>query len=66
MKGKSNLIGRLVVVSHWRDAKLEDATKLGILQDIRDGYFYIQDDSRAYRHCRKVSQKVFSREDFSQ
>jgi hypothetical protein len=53
----NKLIGKLVVVSHWSDFKLEDATKLGILRKIKDGYFYIDNDSRGYRHCRKVSQK---------
>jgi hypothetical protein len=55
---KQNLIGKLVVVSHWPDFKLEDATKLGVLREIKDGYFYINNDSRGYRYCRKVSQKL--------
>ena len=51
------LIGKLVVVSHWSDAKLEDATKLGILYKVEDSYFYIDGDNRGYKYCRKVSQR---------
>lgn len=54
---KKNYFGKLVVVSHWSDFKLEDATKLGILNYIKDGYFYIADDSRGYRFCRLVSRQ---------
>lgn len=50
-------IGKLVVVAHWQDFKLQDPTKLGILQCIVDGRFYIANDPRAYRHCRLVSQR---------
>mgnify|MGYP001572394802 CR=1 FL=1 len=49
--------GKLVVVAHWSDFKLEDATKLGILTHLKDGYFYILGDSRGYRYCRLVCQK---------
>lgn len=48
------LIGELVVVSHWQDFKLEDATVLGILREYRDGYFYVVGSRRGFRHCRKV------------
>lgn len=50
-------IGELVVVSHWIDFKMEDATKLGILRDVRDGHFYIEGDGRGYRHCRRVNSR---------
>ena len=48
-------IGKLVIVSHWSDFKLEDATKLGVLSEVRGEYFYIAGDARGYRHCRPVS-----------
>ena len=53
----SKYIGKLVVVAHWSDFDLMDATKLGTLEKMEGGYFYIQGDSRGYRHCRPVSQK---------
>lgn len=57
MKAK-NLIGKLVVVSHWSDFDYPaDAVRLGRLRDIRDGYFYIDNLSRGYRYCRKVSRQ---------
>lgn len=56
-KPSKNYFGKLVVVAHWSDFKLEDATKLGILKDIRDGYFYVDGDSRGYRFCRLVSRQ---------
>lgn len=45
MMSTQNYCGKLVVVAHWADFKLEDATKLGILNRVTD------------RYCRPVSQK---------
>jgi hypothetical protein len=51
-------VGSLVVVSHWRDFYyLYDAVKLGQFEEYRDGYWYIIDDERGYRYCRKVSNR---------
>ena len=50
-------IGKLVVVAHWGDFKLEDATRLGVLREVENGYFYVNGDNRGYRHCRPVSQR---------
>lgn len=55
-----NYCGKLVVVAHWADFKLEDATKLGILTHVEDGYFYVLGDLRGYRHCRMVCEKQLS------
>lgn len=51
-------IGKLVVVAQWGDFKLEDSTKLGILERIEANYFYIVGDHRGYRHCRLVSNRI--------
>jgi hypothetical protein len=54
----NKLIGKLVVVTHWRDFQLEDATKLGILKKIENDYFYIIDDARGYKYCRVVKENT--------
>ena len=53
----NDYIGRLVVVAHWSDFKLEDGTFLGILERIEDGYFYIVGSKRGFRYCRLVSKR---------
>ena len=59
-----NQIGKLVVVAHWSDFDLMDATKLGVLQRVHKGYFYIEDDVRGYRYCRPVSNLKLRRKDY--
>ena len=52
-----NHIGELVVVAHWSDFQIEDATKLGVLRAIEGEHsdiFYVDGDQRGYRHCRSV------------
>jgi len=53
----SKLVGKLVVVAHWSDFKLEDATQLGIFEKFENHHFYIVGSNRGWRHCRRVSQK---------
>lgn len=58
---KTNLpkAGSLVVVSHWLDFDYPyDAVKLGIFKEYKDGYWYIEFDSRGYRYCREVNVEV--------
>lgn len=62
MREKDSLIGKLVVVAHWSDFKLEDATVLGILSRIDSGgYFYIRGSARGYRYMRPVSNTTYRR-----
>ena len=52
------LCGDLVVVSHWSDYDWpHDAVELGILREVRDGYYYINDSKRGYKHCKFVHRK---------
>jgi len=49
------LCGDLVVVSHWSDFDWpHDAVELGILTEIKGGYYYINNAKRGYKHCRFV------------
>ena len=51
-------VGSLVVVAQWSDFDYSyDAVKLGRFKEYRNGYWYILEDYRGYRHCRKVSNK---------
>jgi hypothetical protein len=51
-----NVIRRLVVVAHYVDFDLMDATILGRLEKVKEGYFYLHGSNRGYRHCRLVSE----------
>lgn len=51
--------GDLVVVSHWSDFDWpSDAVELGILSNVKDGYYYINNNMRGYKHCKVVHRKV--------
>lgn len=51
-------IGKLVCVAHWSDFDMMDATQLGVLREVRDGYFYIDDNMRGFRYCREVGKNI--------
>lgn len=51
-------IGDLVVVSHWSDFDYPyDNVRLGILTRKVDGYYYVDDYYRGYKHCVFVHRK---------
>jgi len=51
-------VGSLVVVSHWSDFDFPmDAVFLGRFAEYKDGYFYIQEQQRGFKYCRKVSRQ---------
>jgi len=55
-----DLIGSMVVVSHFKDFDLADQVQVGILERIDGKYFYLQGSKRGWRHCRVVEkQEVF-------
>ena len=50
--------GQLVVVSRWRDFDFPmDAVFLGKFDRYDDGYWYVQEMKRGFKHCRKVSRQ---------
>jgi len=55
--------GELVVVAHWDDFQIEDATVLGRFSHRdSDGYFYIDGSQRGWRHLKRLRSHTLNNE----
>jgi hypothetical protein len=56
-------VGELVVVAHWEDFQLEDATVLGRFSHRdSDGYFYIDGSQRGWRYLKRLRSHTLNHE----